>query len=163
MKTQGGAISFQNLVDPFKEKGFNQYQAALKAVWADDRIHSLVSRMETLQQLRENAEAARRPSMGFMERRLLQEYATATDHLYCRGCAHLCEGCLSTRVRIADTLRYRMYHEYYGAREEARQLFSLLPAEARAFAGVDFSTAESACPYGVPIGALMRDAAQKLA
>ena len=163
MKTQGGAVSFQDRVDPVAEKGFNKHQATLKAVWADERIHSLVSAMKNLTQLRENAAAARRPGMGLMERRLLQEYAAETDHLYCRGCAHFCEGCVRSPVQIADTLRYRMYHENYGDRLEARQLFAQLPPAARAIHSVDFAEAEAACPHNIPIGALMRDAAEKLA
>jgi len=163
MKTQGGAVSFQDRVDPFTEKGFNKHQACLKAVWADDRIHCIVSAMKNLSQLKENAEAARRPSMGLLERQLLDEYAAETSHLYCRGCAHNCEGCVNAPLQIADTLRYRMYSENYGDRETARRLFSELPARARNIAGVDFSAAEAACPYNVPIGALMRDAAAKLA
>jgi len=162
MKTQGGAVSFQERVDPFVGKGFNQHQAALKAVWADDRIHSIVSAMKNLAQVRENSEAARRPAMGRRDRRLLQEHAVETDHLYCRGCAHLCESGVDAPVQIADTLRYRMYHEYYGDREEARRLFARLPAAARDLAGVDFSAAEGACPHRVPIGALMQDAVEKL-
>jgi len=176
MKTQAGNVrwelytdtiasreSAESALDPFKEKGFSQHQAALKAVWADDRIHSIVSAMANLRQLRENSEAARRPAMGRRERRLLQEHAAATDHLYCRGCAHLCEGGVNPLLPIADTLRYRMYHEYYGDREEARRLFARLPAAARDIAGVDFTAAEEACPHHVPIGALMQDAAEKLA
>ncbi|MBT4500142.1 MAG: twin-arginine translocation signal domain-containing protein [Gemmatimonadetes bacterium] len=163
MKTQGGAVSFQDRVDPFTEKGFNKHQACLKAVWADDRIHCIVSAMKNLSQLKENAEAARRPSMGLLERQLLDEYAAETSHLYCRGCAHNCEGCVNAPLQIADTLRYRMYHENYGDREEARRLFSELPTRARAIAGVDFTAAEAACPHNLPIGALMRDAAAKLA
>lgn len=163
MKTQGGAVSFQNRVDPFTEKGFNKHQACLKAVWADDRIHCIVSAMKNLSQLKQNAQAARRPSMGLLERQLLDEYAAETSHLYCRGCAHNCEGCVDAPLQIADTLRYRMYGENYGDRQEARRLFSQLPTRARAIAGVDFTAAEAACPYNVPIGALMRDAAAKLA
>jgi uncharacterized protein len=163
MKTQGGAVSFQNRVDPFAAKGFNKHQACLKAVWADDRIHCIVSAMKNLSQLKENTEAARRPSMGLLERQLLDEYAAETSHLYCRGCAHNCEGCVSAPLQIADTLRYRMYSENYGDRETARRLFSELPARARAIAGVDFSAAETACPHNLPIGALMQDAAAKLA
>ncbi|MDA0748770.1 MAG: aldo/keto reductase, partial [bacterium] len=164
MKTQGGAVdSFQDRVDPFKEKGFNQHQATLKAVWADNRIHTIVSAMKNVQQVEENAEAARKKQMGAVERELLEQYAAATGHLYCRGCAMNCEPCVDAPVKVADTLRYRMYHEYYGDHEEAVRLFRELPPESRRITNVDFSAAEAACPYDVPIGELMRDAAAKLA
>jgi predicted aldo/keto reductase-like oxidoreductase len=164
MKTQGGAeASFQDRVDPFKEKGFNQYQAALKAVWQDDRMHTIVSAMKNVKQVRENTTAAREKRLGAAERDALERYAKATDHLYCRGCAQNCEPCVDAPVQIADTLRYRMYHNNYGDVEEARALFRQLPAEARQVADLDFSAAEAACPYRLAIGDMMREAARKLA
>ena len=164
MKTQGGAVeSYKDRVDPFIKKGFNEKQAALKATWEDRRIHALVSAMTNVQQVQENAAAAREKKLGAAERRLLEQYAAATDHLYCRGCSHRCEALVDAPVRIADTLRYRMYYRYYGDRQRARQLFRELPSPARPIVGVDFSAAERACPYKVPIGDLMRDAAECLA
>ena len=162
MKTQGGHIA-QDRVDAFKEKGFNQHQATLKAVWADERIHAAVSHMTNQEQVKQNTQAARHPKMGLEERRLLEQYAAETSHLYCRGCALNCESCVPGPVRIADTLRYRMYHDNYSEPERARELFAQLPPAVRQVEGMDFSKAEAACPYGVPIGALMRDAVEKLA
>jgi len=163
MKTQGGAVSFQEGVDKFKAKGFNPHQAALKAVWADGRIHGLVSAMKNLKQVQENALAARNNEMGLEERELLLGYAAATSHLYCRGCGHFCESQLQAPLQVADTLRYRMYSENYGERERGRALYAALPAAARNIEGVDFSAAEAACPHRLPIGALMHEAAEKLA
>lgn len=163
MKTQGGAVSFQEGVDKFKVKGFNPFQAALKAVWADGRIHGLVSAMKNLKQVQENAQAARHSEMGLEERELLLEYAAATSHLHCRGCGQLCESQLQAPLRVADTLRYRMYSENYGEPERGRALYAAMPAAARNIEGVDFGPAEAACPHRLPIGALMREAAQKLA
>ena len=163
MKTQGGAVSFEDRVDPFVEKGFNQHQAALKAVWEDGRIHSIVSAMKNIKQVQENTAAARNKKMGAVERERLQQYAAETSHLYCRGCGQHCEGCVDAPLHIADTLRYRMYYEYYGESQEARRLFRELPSGAKRIANVDFSAAESACPYNLPVGELMRDAAAKLA
>jgi predicted aldo/keto reductase-like oxidoreductase len=162
MKTQGGAIP-QERVAPFGAKGFNQYQATLKAVWEDQRVHSICSAMKNLQQVKENAAAARQPRMGAAERRSLEEYAQATSAMYCRGCARHCEPRVAAPVHIADTLRYRMYCENYGEAAEARRLFQDLPAAARRLEEVDFAAAEAACPHGLPIGTLMRDTARMLA
>jgi uncharacterized protein len=159
MKTQQGAEeSFQDRVNPFKEKGFNQYQATLRAVWKDDRIHSIVSAMKNVKQVRENTAAARNKKLSRGEQEALEQYAAATDRLYCRGCAQHCEPCVDAPVQIADTLRYRMYHNNYGDREQARELFRALPRQARQIAGVDFSAAEAACPHGLAIGDMMREA-----
>jgi predicted aldo/keto reductase-like oxidoreductase len=163
MKTQGGAVSFQDGVDRFREKGFNQYQATLKAVWSDERIHGAVSAMKNIRQVQENAAAARNRAMGFEERELLRQYAEETNHLYCRGCGHLCQSQVKAPLQIADTLRYRMYYENYGERRQARELFAKLPEQARRIEGIDFSAAESACPHRLPIAALMREAVEKLA
>lgn len=163
MKTQGAAAALQDRVDGIQQSGFNKFQAALKAVWEDERIHVAVSEMTTLDQVQENTTAARVKKLTSVERQLLRRHACETNHLYCRGCAEKCENRIAEPIRIADTLRYCMYHESYGKKEEARQLFRDLPADAREIATVDFSTAESACPYGLPIARLMRDAVDKLA
>ena len=92
----------------------------------------------------------------------MAEAAAATDHLYCRGCAHHCEPCVDAPVQIADTLRYRMYHNNYGDANLARELYHALPHEARQIEGLDFSAAEAACPYRLAIGDMMREAAAKL-
>ena len=164
MKTQQGAEeSFQDRVNPFKEKGFNQFQATLKAVWKDDRIHSIVSAMKNVKQVRENTAAARNKKLSRGEQEALEQYAAATDHLYCRGCAQHCEPVVDAPVQIADTLRYRMYHNNYGDCDKARELFRELPAEARRISGVDFSAAEAACPYNLAIGQMMSEAEAALA
>lgn len=162
MKTQGGAESLGDRVDTFSEKGFNKFQAALKAVWADDRIHMIVSEMTNIKQVQENTTAARESKLGVIERDMLEQYAQQTRHLHCRGCGNICESCTRGSVNIADTLRYRMYSERYGKPEDARRLFSELPAASRNIAGIDFSAAEKACPYHLPIGKLMTEAVQML-
>lgn len=162
MKTQGGAATVAGKVDQFKSKGFNPYQAALKAVWEDDRIHAICSEMTNLKQVRENTAAARDKTMGALERQQLEEYANANSHLYCRGCGNLCESQVNGDINIADTLRYRLYHTGYGKPEDARRLFAELPTSARNIAQVDFSAAEKACPHRLPIGKMMNEAVQML-
>ncbi len=163
MKTQGGAATVPERLEQFKSKGFNPFQAALKAVWADDRIHMAVSEMTTIDQVKENATAAREKDMGALERRQLEDYAAANTNLYCRGCGHICESSLNNQVNIADTLRFRLYHQGYGKPEDARRLFHELPQSVRNIAGVDFAAAERACPHHLPIGKLMTEAVQLLA
>lgn len=163
MKTQGGAVPDPSAIDGFKEMGFNRYQAAVKAVLADERIHVAVSEMADYTQVEENTTAARVKKIASAESHLLRRYAVQTDHLYCRGCGHLCEPACNGSIRIADTLRYRMYHDYYGKKDDARRLFRALPEPARRVEGVDFTQAEAACPHRVAIGRLMRDAVGKMA
>lgn len=164
MKTQGGRISFAEKADAFKAKGFNVSQSALKAVWSDGRIDTIVSNMPTLQIVQENAMAALQKEISQVEHNLLNEYAQATNHLHCHGCEHLCSPHVSEPVRIGDTLRYLMYHENYGEKQRARELFSRLPVDVRQnMLKADYTMAEKACPHKVRIAQMMTRVAQKLA
>ncbi len=164
MKTQGGRVSFQTKADAFKEKGFNQAQSTLKAVWSDGRIDTIVSNMPSLQIVQENATAALENRISAVERELLDKYAKETNHLVCHGCDNICSPHVSTPVRIGDTLRYLMYHDNYQDPTMAKTLFSRLPSEARAaILRTDYNQAEMACPHGLKIGKMMSEALNKLA
>jgi hypothetical protein len=164
MKTQGGRVSFQEKADAFKEKGFNQAQSTLKAVWADGRMDTIVSAMPSLQIVQENAMAAVQKEISQVEKQLLEEYAKATNHLVCHGCDHICSSQVNTPVRIGDTLRYLMYHDNYQDQAMAKDLFSKMPIDARqAILSTDYKMAEAACPYNLNISKMMHKAANKLA
>ena len=64
-------------------------------------------------------------------------------------------------VEIASTLRFLMYHDMYGEKEKAKELFRRLPMDAQRLDGVDFRPANRACPYGVDVAAHM-DRAKKI-
>jgi hypothetical protein len=57
-------------------------------------------------------------------------------------------------------MRYLMYHDVYGEREKARELFRQLPSEAQKLSGVDFGPATGACPHGVDVAWHMKQAAR---
>ena len=59
-------------------------------------------------------------------------------------------------------LRYYRYYEAYGKRAEARALYQALPPEARALANADLNAAQAACPYGLPVADLIRQADRRL-
>ena len=135
MKTQGGAGEFKEGKDSakfktFAEKGFKKEQAAIKTVFADERIHAVVSEMTNRDMLRDNMAASIDP-LTPKQARLLEEHRQKTAHLYCHGCGHLCETA-AKGVPVATVLRYLRYYEVYGKRAEARALYQALPAEARA-------------------------------
>jgi predicted aldo/keto reductase-like oxidoreductase len=163
MKVQGGHLGAAK-IDPLKAKGYTVYQAALRATLNDSNVQAVVSAMKTLAHVRENCRAAlQKPGLAQAEWDALREYAQETDHLYCRGCDHLCGGACDRPLAIADILRYKMYHDFYEEPEKARHLYARLPAEAKDLSGVDFAACEAACPYRVPIGDLLREATEKLA
>ena len=165
MKTQGGAGQFKEIdASPkfaqFVEKGFKKEQAAIKAVFSDERFQVVVSEMTNRDQLRENMQASREP-LTPKQSRLLQEHRERTAHLYCHGCGHLCETS-AKGVPVATVLRYLRYYQVYGKREEARALYQALPAEARDLAAADLAAAQAACPFGLPVIDLIKTADRQL-
>jgi predicted aldo/keto reductase-like oxidoreductase len=165
MKTQGSSVSFENEWQKFEQTGkWNKYQAVLKAVWADERLTAAVSEMDSLEKIRQNAEAARDPGkLGALDMESLHRYAAATRSVACDGCEHHCGPQLAAPLSVATTLRYLMYHDSYGKVDEARALYQALPEEQRRLGGVDFSAASRACPNGLDVAQLMLRAAQVLA
>jgi uncharacterized protein len=164
MKTQGSAVSFEPQWKKFEQTGkWNKYQAVMKAVWADERITSVVSDMDNMDKLRENIGAALdKTKLTATELEALHKYASATRSVTCDGCDHICGAAIDAPVQIGPTLRYLMYHDVYGKSELAKDLYRKLPAEARQFAKVDFGAARAACPHGVDIAQWMKRAAEVL-
>jgi uncharacterized protein len=166
MKTQGGAGRFPTAsaspkFKEFTEKGFKKELAAIKTVFSDERVHAVVSEMTTRDMLRENMSACRDHTVTLREQKLLEEYRQATAHLYCHGCGNHCEPAAGG-VAVADILRYLRYHEVYGKRQRARELYQALPPESRDVANTDLAAAESACPHGLPLVELIRRADRQM-
>jgi predicted aldo/keto reductase-like oxidoreductase len=167
MKTQGGAGAFKGgtgnspAFTEFTEKGFKKEQAAIKAVFADERVQVVVSEMTNRDHLRDNSAATREP-LTPKQSRLLEEHRQKTANLYCHGCGHLCETA-AKGVPVATVLRYLRYYEVYGKREQARALYQALPPEARDLAAADLAAAEAACPHGLPVTRLVQIADRRLA
>jgi predicted aldo/keto reductase-like oxidoreductase len=166
MKTQVGGMTLPDRYDPFKKRGLNQHQAAIKAVAVDERIASICSEMTNVDHIRQNVEAVA-SKLTVAEQEAIQEHARLVSHLWCRGCDHLCRAASGAGqpIAVADTLRFLMYHDHYGKRDHARSLYAQLPAEQRdavAIAAADWRAAERACPYQVPLAKLMARAAERL-
>jgi uncharacterized protein len=167
MKTQGGSAAFEfkqaekdEKINALKEKGFKAPQAAIKAVLNDDRIHAVVSEMTNFDELKENMGAVLNP-LTAKEARLLEEHRNLTANSYCHGCGHLCETA-AHGVPVATVLRYYRYYEAYGKREAARALYQALPPESRAIADLDLAGVDAACPHGLPVAELLRNADRRL-
>ncbi len=165
MKTQGSEASFRDAWKKFEKTGkWNKHQAVLKAVWADERIAAAVSHMDTLAKVKENiAAAVDKQKLGQRDLDALDRYAAATRSHACDGCDHLCGPAVNAPVRIGHTMRYLMYHDVYGEKAKAKELFRQLPTEARRFGRVDFEGANRACPNGIDVAAHMSRALKVLA
>jgi predicted aldo/keto reductase-like oxidoreductase len=110
--------------------------------------------------LKENSAAITAP-LSPKEARLLEEHRARTAHLYCQGCGHLCEPSAGGG-KVAEVLRHLRYHEAYGKRQQARELYQALPVADRTFDETALRQAQAACPHGLPVAALLRDAQRLL-
>lgn len=152
MKTQRSVPAHAEKVTTFKSKNFTLGQAKLKAVWADERIDALVSQMSNLKYMNENIAAAKSPiKLSMDEFQHLWQYASACSAYSCEGCSDICESTIPGDTRIADMLRFLMYHEAYNEPEKARELFQQLSAAQKNTQGIDFTRAAQACPQGIDI------------
>jgi predicted aldo/keto reductase-like oxidoreductase len=171
MKTQGGgpvrsdSESEIKMAGRFMQKGFTDHQARLMAVWEDKRIASICSQMPNLTIMATNAAAAvDQPRLSQSDRALLGRYANETFSDYCAGCGRLCSQALGGNVPINDVMRCLMYVHSYQDLTLARSTFETLPMQTRALlAQLDFKAAEQSCPRNLPIGRMMREAANLLA
>lgn len=165
MKTMGSVPRDLEAVVDFRSDSYTLGQAKLKSVWADERIASVVSEMDSVQRVRENVKAAvSERSLTAEESHQLNRLAALTAEYACNGCSHLCEQAAGGELAIADTLRYLMYHECYdGKSGRAKELYSALPAGACSAGDDALARASAACPQGIDIAARMAEAARILA
>jgi predicted aldo/keto reductase-like oxidoreductase len=170
MKTQGmrqaatDAEADKKAMAHFLDKGFTEGQAKIKAILEDKRISSVCSAMSSTTMLMTNIAAALdKTKLEAADMEVLRQYALETCSGYCAGCANICEQ-VASGMPISDVMRCLMYHNSYGDKVSARQLFAEIPAETRhRLLSVDYSVAESRCPNRMPIARLMADAVKKLA
>jgi uncharacterized protein len=163
MKTQSSVPNDLEKVVDFQSKNFTLAQAKLKSVWADERIDGCVSGMTNIQLLEENAAAAMSPEqLSMNEFMQLNRLAALTAPYACLGCNHICETRIAGRLKVADALRYLMYHECYGDPETARLLYKALDPEERDFERVDLAEAIKACPQDIRIDERLRRAREVL-
>jgi predicted aldo/keto reductase-like oxidoreductase len=160
----GGEAKLE-MVERFLKRGFTDKQAKLKIIWENPHIASLCSQMPNLTILSANVAAARDlTKLAREEFESLRRYALETQADYCAGCGSICQEAVGGAVPVNEVMRCLMYHHYYGEPELARETFAGLPEEVRQrLAAVDYSRAEQACPQGLAIAQLMRQAMEILA
>jgi uncharacterized protein len=173
MKTQGALLGTSKPASPaelkvletFQERGFSDKQAKLKVVWENPKIASICSQMPNLSILSANVAAARDlTKLAREEFEALHQFARETQAEYCAGCGSICQAAVGGAVPVNEVMRCLMYHRDYGEPELARLTFAGLPQEVRdRLTAVDYSGAERACPQGLAIARLMRQAAEMLA
>jgi predicted aldo/keto reductase-like oxidoreductase len=153
------------LLKHFRERGFNDYQGKMRAVWENEQISNLCAQMPNMAQLEQNVAAALdRTKLTVADHQALERHARNTCTHYCAGCGEICERALGGAVPVSNVMRYLMYSNGYGDTERGRNHFRALPQNVRARLGrMDFTQAEAACPHNLPIGDLMAEATRTLA
>jgi hypothetical protein len=171
MKSQGGgpvktdSEAELQMAGRFLNRGFTDKQAKLKAIWENPNIASICSQMPSLTILSANVAASRDlTSLAEGDLKLLNKYALETGTGYCAGCGRICQEAVGGVVPVNDVMRCLMYYRDYGDRDLAREVFASLPEKARGqLTELDYTKAERACPQGLAIASLMREASRILA
>jgi predicted aldo/keto reductase-like oxidoreductase len=159
-KEKIGSETKLEMAERFLQRGLTDKQAKLMVVWETPQIASICSLMPNLTILSANVAAALdRTKLAQDEFDSLRRYALETRGDYCAGCGKICQEAVGGAVPINEVMRCLMYHQYYGEPELARLTFAGLPEEVRQrLTAVDYSQAEQACPQGLAIAVLMRQA-----
>lgn len=157
MKTMGSVPKNIESVARFQSNNFTLGQAKLKSVWADERIDTIVSEMDSVGLARENIAAAKSEiELSAMEFQQLNQLAALTANYHCNGCSQICESVLNQPIAVADTLRYLMYFESYGKQQRAQELYQNIPALQRVAlkdpaSMQDLEKASALCPQGIDL------------
>ncbi len=92
------------------------------------------------------------------DRRVLERYAARYGTLYCRTGCNRCESACAAGVPVATTLRYEMYFRDYGMEKRAMRSYAALTRDATSCLDCEAPHCTHACPYGLPVQALLRAA-----
>jgi uncharacterized protein len=152
------------LAGHFLARGFTPRQAALKAAWENPAVSCASLHINSTEDLASFVAAALdRTSLSADDLEALRRHAESTRQTFCAGCASRCEPA-AEGLPIADVLRFLTYAGRPGQGPRARLAFGeLSPELRRRLAEADLAGAEAACPNGLPIARLVREACQRLA
>lgn len=156
MKTLRGARL--NSMEPYQKDGATFAQAAFRWVLSNRDVDALVVTMQSSAQVDEFVAASGSVKVTRHDLELLQRYTALNDATYCRPLCNACEPACPEQVQIADVLRHKMYFEDYGAERMAMEDYARLVHNATACLTCTHQRCQQACPYGLPIPELTRQA-----
>ncbi len=147
-----------------KEKNLTPYQGLLHAIWTDERISGSCVSIKTTDQLREDADAARRyEPMKAADISQLRDAALAFGPTMCADCDGRCSVAAGTNAELGNLTRFLTYHEHHGIRAHARAEYAKLTEEARDWSKADLEAARHACPNKLDFANLLPDVDKYLA
>ncbi|MFO0952802.1 MAG: aldo/keto reductase [Isosphaeraceae bacterium] len=151
-------------VPTLAEKNLSPFQGLLHAIWTDERITAACVSMKNTDQIRENADAARRfQPLKEAEIAALRDATFAHGPTLCADCDGRCMAAAGTNAELGNLTRFLTYHEHHGDRTEARRLYSELSPEARDWSGADLEAARAACPGKLDFAKLLPEVDRRLA
>lgn len=156
MKTLRGARL--NSMEPYQKDGATFAQAAFRWVLSNRDVDALIVTMHAPAQVNEYVAASGGMQVTQHDLRLLQRYVSLNDATYCRPLCQVCESVCPAQVPIADVLRHKMYAEDYGALQMAQERYRTLLRDATACLSCAHQSCTAACPHGLPIPVLTRQA-----
>lgn len=151
-------------VPALKERGLTPFQGLLHAIWTDERISGSCVSMRNTDQVRENADAARRfEPLKEADIRDLRDAMLAQGPTLCADCDGRCSVAAGTRAELGDLTRFLTYHQHHGDRADARRQYAALPPERRDWYGADLAAARAACPSRLDFARLLPEVDRHLA
>jgi len=133
-------------VPTLKDKGLSAYGGLLQSIWTDERFSCSCVSMHNTDQLREDLHAARTfKPLTTAEIEGLRDAVLAAGPSFCANCDGSCSRAAGTEARLGDLSRLITYHDHYGARTDARRLYSEMDEKHRDWKGADLEAARAAC------------------
>jgi aryl-alcohol dehydrogenase-like predicted oxidoreductase len=138
------------------ERKLTPFQGLLHAIWSDERITAACVSMKNTDQVRENADAARRfKPLEIADIHQLRDAAIAHGQMMCADCDGRCSIAAGTKAELGDLTRFLTYHQQHGYRADARRQYAALHPEARDWSGADLEAARQACPNRLDFAKLL--------
>ncbi len=151
-------------VPTLKERGLSPFQGLLHAIWTDERISGSCVSMRNFEQIRENADAARRfEPLKEADIRQLRDATRAHGPTLCADCDGRCSLAAGTTAELGNLTRFLTYHQHLGDRADARRQYAALSPEARDWSTADLTAARAACPGGLDFARLLPEVDRHLA
>jgi predicted aldo/keto reductase-like oxidoreductase len=160
MKTLMGARL--NDMRPYERPGSTFSQAAFRWVLSRPNVDALLISMTSPELIDEYVSASGGTMTSQRDVELLARYVEMRVGSYCQPGCSACEASCPQEVAIAEVLRTRMYAVDYGDAVLAKAEYAELGDGANACLTCTHSSCLRACPLGIPIAELTRDAATRL-
>jgi uncharacterized protein len=160
MKTLMGARL--NDMRPYERPGSTFSQAAFRWVLSRPNVDALLISMTSPELIDEYVSASGGTTTSQNDRELLARYVDMRVGSYCQPGCSACESSCPQKVPIAEVLRTRMYAVDYRDPLLARAEYAELGEGAMACLSCTQRSCLRACPLGIPIAELTRDAAARL-